>query len=38
MHGKLSIFAAKTGRTKADIIRMILDEALKDIEGKSDRE
>ena len=32
MHRKLSILAAKTGRTKADIVRVLLDEALKDIE------
>ena len=32
MHRKLSILAAKTGRSKADIVRLLLDEALKDIE------
>lgn len=32
MHRKLSILAAKTGRTKADIVRVLLDDALKDIE------
>jgi hypothetical protein len=32
MHRKLSILAAKTGRTKADILRLLLDEALKDVE------
>ena len=32
MHRKLSILVAKTGRTKADIVRVLLDEALKDIE------
>jgi macrodomain Ter protein organizer (MatP/YcbG family) len=31
VHRKLSILAAKTGRTKADIVRMLLDEALEDI-------
>ncbi|ACB54567.1 unknown (plasmid) [Crocosphaera subtropica ATCC 51142] len=32
MHRKLSILSAKTGRTKADIVRMLLDDILKDIE------
>jgi len=32
MHRKLSILAAKTRRTKVEIIRMLLDEALSDIE------
>ena len=31
VHRKLSILAAKTGRTKADIVRMLLDDALEDI-------
>lgn len=31
-HRKLSILAAKTGRTKADIVRLLLDEALEDTE------
>lgn len=31
-HRKLSMLAAKTGRTKADIVRLLLDEALEDIE------
>ena len=31
MHRKLSILAARTGRTKADIVRVLLDEALKDV-------
>jgi hypothetical protein len=31
VHRKLSILAAKTGRSKADIVRMLLDEALEDI-------
>ena len=32
VHRKLSILAAKTGRSKADIIRMVLDDVLKDVE------
>lgn len=32
MHRKLSILAAKTGRKKAEIVRLLLDEALKDVE------
>ena len=32
MHRKLSILSARTGRTKADIVRMLLDETLKDVE------
>jgi predicted DNA-binding protein len=32
MHRKLSILSAKTGRTKADIVRMLLEETLKDVE------
>ena len=32
MHRKLSILSAKTGRSKADIIRMVLDDVLKDVE------
>ncbi|VEP15194.1 CopG-like DNA-binding protein [Hyella patelloides LEGE 07179] len=32
MHRKLSILAAKTGRSKADIVRLLLDDALKDVE------
>lgn len=31
MHRKLSILAAKTGRSKADIVRLLLDDALKDV-------
>ena len=31
VHRKLSILSAKTGRTKADIVRMLLDDALEDI-------
>lgn len=32
MHRKLSLLSARTGRSKADIVRMLLDEALKDVE------
>ncbi len=32
MHRKLSILAARTGRTKADIVRLLLQDALKDVE------
>ncbi len=32
MHRKLSILAAKTSRTKADIVRMLLDDALSDVD------
>lgn len=32
VHRKLSILAAKTGRTKADIVRMVLDDVLEDVE------
>ena len=32
MHRKLSILAAKTGKKKAEIVRMLLDEALEDVE------
>ncbi|WP_199295302.1 CopG family transcriptional regulator [Trichocoleus sp. FACHB-832] len=32
MHRKLSILAAKTGRKKAEIVRMLLDEALQDVD------
>ena len=31
VHRKLSILAAKTGRSKADIVRMLLDDALEDV-------
>ncbi len=31
MHRKLSILSARTGRTKADIVRMMLDEILVDV-------
>jgi len=32
VHRKLSILAAKTGRKKAEIVRFLLDEALKEVE------
>ena len=32
MHRKLTMLAAKTGRKKADIVRLLLDEALTDID------
>lgn len=32
MHRNLSLLAAKTGRKKSEIIRLLLDEALKDLE------
>ena len=32
MHRKLSVLAAKTGRKKAEIIRLLLNEALQDVE------
>jgi hypothetical protein len=32
MHRKLSILAARTGRTKADIVRLLLQDALQDVE------
>jgi hypothetical protein len=32
MHRKLSMLAAKTSRKKVEIVRLLLDEALKDIE------
>lgn len=32
VHRKLSILAAKTGRSKADIVRMLLDDALEDVD------
>ena len=33
LHRKLSIVAAKTGRQKVDIVRMLLEEGLKQVEG-----
>jgi fructose-1,6-bisphosphatase/sedoheptulose 1,7-bisphosphatase-like protein len=32
VHRKLSILAAKTGRTKADIVRLLLEDALMDVD------
>ena len=32
MHRKLSVLAAKTSKKKVEIIRFLLDEALKDVE------
>ncbi|MBD1903478.1 CopG family transcriptional regulator [Trichocoleus sp. DQ-A3] len=32
MHRKLSILAARTGKKKAEIVRVLLDEALQDVE------
>ena len=31
MHRKLSLLAARTGKKKAEIVRVLLDEALKDV-------
>lgn len=31
MHRKLSILAARTGKKKAEIVRMLLDEALQEL-------
>ena len=31
-HRKLSMLAARTGRTKAEIVRLLLDEALQDVQ------
>jgi len=31
LHRKLSILSAQTGRSKADIVRMLLEEALSEI-------
>lgn len=33
MHRKLSILAARTGKKKAEIVRVLLDEALKDVDA-----
>lgn len=33
MHRKLSILAARTGKKKAEIVRLLLDETLQDIES-----
>jgi hypothetical protein len=32
MHRKLSVLAAKTGRKKVEIVRLLLDEALEEVE------
>ena len=32
LHRKLSVLAAKTGRKKVEIVRILLDEALKDVD------
>jgi predicted DNA-binding protein len=31
MHRKLSLLAAKTGKKKAEIVRVLLDEALREV-------
>jgi predicted DNA-binding protein len=31
MHRKLSMLAARTGRKKAEIVRILLDEALQEV-------
>lgn len=33
MHRKLSILCAKTGRKKAEVVRMLLDEALSEVDN-----
>lgn len=33
LHRKLSMLAARTGRKKVDIVRMLLEEGLKNVEG-----
>jgi len=33
LHRKLSMLAAKTGRKKVDIVRMLLEEGLNEVEG-----
>jgi len=33
LHRKLSMLAAKTGRKKVDIVRMLLEDGLKEVEG-----
>jgi hypothetical protein len=33
LHRKLSVLAAKTGRKKVDIVRMLLEEGLREVEG-----
>ncbi len=32
VHKKLSLLAARTGKKKAEIVRMLLDEALEDVD------
>ena len=32
VHRKLSILSARTGRSKADIVRLLLDDALKEVD------
>jgi hypothetical protein len=32
MHRKLSMFCARTGKKKADVVRLLLDEALQDLD------
>jgi predicted DNA-binding protein len=32
MHRKLSLLSARTGKKKAEIVRFLLDEALKEVE------
>jgi predicted DNA-binding protein len=32
MHRKLSLLSARSGRKKAEIVRMLLDEALQEVE------
>ena len=33
VHRKLSVLAAKTGRKKVDIVRMLLEDGLEETEG-----
>ena len=33
LHRKLSMLAARTGRKKVDIVRMLLEDGLKEVEG-----
>jgi hypothetical protein len=33
LHRKLSVLAAKTGRKKVDIVRMLLEDGLKEVDG-----
>ncbi len=34
VHRKLSMLAARTGRKKVDIVRMLLEDGLKEVEGE----